>query len=83
YQINQKLLSLAKPDCVVMHCLPAHRGEEITDDVMEGSKSIIFDQGENRLHVQKAILAMLCGFRMDGKKKFSASALHPMETVSS
>jgi ornithine carbamoyltransferase len=61
YQINVELLRLAKPDAIVMHCLPAHRGEEITDDVMEGPQSVIFDQAENRLHIQKAILEMLVG----------------------
>lgn len=59
YQINADLLSLAHHDCVVMHCLPAHRGEEITADVLEGERSIVLDQAENRLHVQKAILAFL------------------------
>ncbi|MCX7845250.1 MAG: ornithine carbamoyltransferase, partial [Dictyoglomaceae bacterium] len=59
YQLNSKLLSLAKEDVIVMHCLPAHRGEEITNDVMDGPNSIVFDQAENRLHVQKAILALL------------------------
>jgi len=59
YQINMELLSLAGPDCVVMHCLPAHRDEEITDEVMESRHSIIYDQAENRLHVQKAIMATL------------------------
>ncbi len=59
FQINSSLLELAAPDAVVMHCLPAHRDEEITDDVVEGSQSIIFDEAENRLHVQKAIMATL------------------------
>ncbi len=59
YQINAELVALADKDCVVMHCLPAHRGEEITDSVIEGRHSIIFDEAENRLHVQKAIMATL------------------------
>ena len=59
FQINAELVKLANPDAVVMHCLPAHRDEEITDEVVEGSQSIIFDEAENRLHVQKAILATL------------------------
>lgn len=59
FQINAELVKLADPDAVVMHCLPAHRDEEITDEVVEGSQSIIFDEAENRLHVQKAILATL------------------------
>lgn len=59
YVVDAKLLSLAKPECVVMHCLPAHRGEEITGDVLEGKQSIVFDQAENRLHAQKAIMAKL------------------------
>jgi ornithine carbamoyltransferase len=56
YQVNEKLLSLAKKDAIVLHCLPAHRNEEITDAVMDGPHSRIFDQAENRLHIQKAIL---------------------------
>jgi ornithine carbamoyltransferase len=59
YQVNETLLSLAKKEAVVMHCLPAHRGEEITADVIEGPRSIIIDQAENRLHVQKAIMEIL------------------------
>ncbi len=59
YQINQELLSAARPDAMVLHCLPAHRGEEITDEVIEGPQSAVFDQAENRLHVQKAIMALL------------------------
>ncbi len=59
YQVNSKLLDHAKKDAVVMHCLPAHRGLEITDDVMDGPRSIVLDQAENRLHAQKAILSRL------------------------
>ncbi|MDT8444188.1 MAG: ornithine carbamoyltransferase [Desulfuromonadales bacterium] len=61
YQINMELVALADPDCVVMHCLPAHRDEEITDEVIESDHAIIYDEAENRLHVQKAILATLMG----------------------
>lgn len=60
FQVNRKLLSHAAKKVKVMHCLPAHRGEEITDDVLEGKNSIVFDQAENRLHVQKAVLIHLC-----------------------
>ena len=63
YQLNDALLKLAAPRARVMHCLPAHRGEEITDSVMEHRRSVIFDQAENRLHVQKALLLMLLGTR--------------------
>ncbi|GAA4473296.1 ornithine carbamoyltransferase [Phytohabitans houttuyneae] len=59
YQINKDLLAAAAPGAVVLHCLPAHRGEEITDDVMDGPQSAVVDQAENRLHAQKALLAWL------------------------
>ncbi|MCX7012583.1 MAG: ornithine carbamoyltransferase [Candidatus Sumerlaeota bacterium] len=59
YQVNSALLARAKPGAKVMHCLPAHRGEEISDDAMDSPHSIVFDQAENRLHVQKAVMAYL------------------------
>lgn len=66
-QVNAKLLKKAKKNAFVMHCLPAHRGEEITNEVMESRRSIVFDQAENRLHVQKALLLHLCSRK--GKEK--------------
>jgi len=59
YQLNRKILSYAKKDAIVLHCLPAHRGEEITDDVIDSPQSAVFDQAENRLHTQKALLEFL------------------------
>jgi len=66
YQINRKLLSKASKDAIVMHCLPAHRDEEITSEVIDGPQSVVFDQAENRLHVQKAVMEILIG---GGKQK--------------
>ncbi|MBU2565151.1 MAG: ornithine carbamoyltransferase, partial [Candidatus Thermoplasmatota archaeon] len=59
YQVNKKLVENAKKDCIVMHCLPAHRGKEITDEVVDGRNSVVFDQAENRLHAQKAVMVKL------------------------
>jgi ornithine carbamoyltransferase len=63
FQLSEDLLNQAKGNCMVLHCLPAHRGEEITDDVIEGPHSAVWDEAENRLHVQKAIMATLMGAR--------------------
>jgi ornithine carbamoyltransferase len=61
FQINDEVLAAAEPEAIVLHCLPAHRGEEITDEVIESDQSVVFDEAENRLHVQKAIMATLMG----------------------
>ncbi len=61
FQVNKSLLAKAKEGVFFMHCLPAHRGEEVTDDVIDSSQSIVYDQAENRLHVQKVIMLSLLG----------------------
>ncbi|MCL7452820.1 MAG: ornithine carbamoyltransferase [Anaerolineae bacterium] len=66
FQVNEALVARAKPEAIVMHCLPAHRGEEITDAVADGPQSALFDEAENRLHAQKAVLATLLGPRSLG-----------------
>jgi ornithine carbamoyltransferase len=59
YQVNRELVKLARPGAIVMHCLPAYRGEEITEEVLESEQSVVLDQAENRLHAQKSLMAML------------------------
>jgi len=61
YQVNEALMSLAKGDAILMHPLPAHRGDEVSGTVLDSPQSVVFDQAENRLHVQKALLAMMLG----------------------
>jgi ornithine carbamoyltransferase len=68
YQVNKELIGLAAPDVVVLHCLPAHRGEEITDEVLDGPHSAVLDEAENRLHAQKALLAWLVGRAAEGPR---------------
>jgi ornithine carbamoyltransferase len=58
YQLNEVLLKEASPEAIVMHCMPAHRGQEITDEVIDGPRSVVLDEAENRLHAQKALLAL-------------------------
>src|SRR5262249_26483526 len=61
YQVNEALMAAASPEALFLHCLPAHRGEEVTHGVIESPRSVVFDQAENRLHTQKALLSMLLG----------------------
>ena len=61
YQVNERLMATAKPDAKFLHCLPAHRGEEVTDGVIDGPQSLIWDEAENRLHAQKSILLWCFG----------------------
>ncbi len=73
YQVNESLMALAAPNAVFMHCLPAHRGEEVAAGVMDSPQSIVFDQAENRVHVQKAILLLLLG---GAARRFAARSAH-------
>ena len=59
YRVNAKLMAHAKPEAIFMHCLPAHRGDEVSAEVIDGKQSVVFDQAENRLHTQKALLVLL------------------------
>jgi ornithine carbamoyltransferase len=63
YQVNARLMAEARPGAIFMHCLPAHRGEEVTDDVIDGPASVVFDEAENRLHAQKAVMTLTMGGR--------------------
>ena len=75
YQVNATLVAQARPDVMVMHCLPAHRGQEITDEVADGPHSVLFDQAENRMHAQKAILALLMGWLSNSAEAFCDPSL--------
>ena len=76
YQVNEELMAKAHPDAMFMHCLPAHRGQEVTDEVIDSAQSVVFDQSENRLHAQKALLALLMGNnRITPEESESASAV--------
>ena len=77
YQVNARLMSLAKPNAVFMHCLPAHRGEEVTDDVIDGPQSVVFDEAENCLHAQKGILAWCLQSAAHGNTAANARAGAP------
>ena len=69
YQVNEALMAHASPHAVFMHCLPAHRNAEVTDAVLDGPQSVVFDQAENRLHAQKALMLLLLGGGHAGSRK--------------
>ena len=69
YQVNEELMSIAKPDAIFMHCLPAHRGEEVTSSVLDGPQSVVWQEAENRLHAQKALLYTLLKRPKSAKQK--------------
>ena len=69
FQVNGTLMSHAKSDAIFMHCLPAHRGDEVTDEVMDSSASVVFQEAENRLHVQKAVMVELMRFSDDAPER--------------
>jgi ornithine carbamoyltransferase len=73
YQVNESLMAEASPHAVFMHCLPAHRGQEVTDAVIDSPQSIVFDQAENRMHIQKAVLLSLLG---GGMGRFPMRSAH-------
>jgi ornithine carbamoyltransferase len=74
YQVNSKVVRMAQSDAIVMHCLPAHRGEEITDEVLESPQCVAFDQAENRLHVQKAVMVWLLNALKNSQVQSSISS---------
>jgi ornithine carbamoyltransferase len=74
YQVNSKVVGMARSDAIVMHCLPAHRGEEITDEVLESPQCVAFDQAENRLHVQKAVMVWLLDALKNSRPQSSGSS---------
>jgi len=84
FQVNDAMMALAKPDARFMHCLPAHRGEEVTDSVIDGPQSIVLDQAENRLHLQKALMAELVAANLEWRRAAAraAKAPQPLATVS-
>ena len=90
YQVNARLMGAADKDAIFMHCLPAHRGEEVTDEVIDGPQSVVFDEAENRLHAQKGILAWCLGepcermscsaaARRHGRRRVLPFAVEPLD----